>query len=390
MRANTLVLIAPILLIGCGHNPDAVLYPLVQDPKKLDNIKTLIDYSEAVKQRPTVEADDPWSLTVSRIHISAEDADSSDHVALILKVDTGDDSPIDKQWILASVDKGPGNNNPGFTGNKNLTVWSGYQNNCLTITVDLIKLNKAKKEDIAKWTSIASKLTGFIPTYGTLVSEAVLAGAQIYNEVKQDYEEILSSKTEQFCAINGNPLIFTSYGLIRDDVWDKYGLGLWNQHHSHANEIMNRTTRLNSSWVGFTITKGHQYTFVDGTAKSVEEVRKLADSLIKDSRTPIDTAKFDETIDGIASSVSLTRVMRKFNARKIEKMKDALMEAKSAKLDNRLNNRDYFKLVAILKSYLPSEKIPTDERDTDAWIKSIQDLMTENYQYSDDKERWIK
>jgi len=338
--------------------------------------------------RPEVQQGDPWSIVLSRVRITEAEKgwfDGAPNIAVLLRVNIGDKSDIDGKWVLAAVQKEVAV--PSFLNFDNLLVWSGITDRTVTIDLQLVKLNKADKDRMDGYLSIASLISGAIPQYGPVANSIIKAGEAI-NEARDSYT-VLLAYTAGFHAQHS--LRYAAYALLPQAIAQANARTLW-YDLTAPDEIKVGKERLNSNWCAFRIIKGSSRTFEYGRADSLEKVRQVADQWIASESPAASFTSLKEAVSKLVSSVEAARITSKIDFQSKVSLERAIRAVKERQADPdpsmRLNTQDYNRFLQIVSSYLPPELTPASDAGIDKWQEVISKL--DSYHYDADSDRWVK
>jgi len=338
--------------------------------------------------RPEVRQGDPWSIVLSRVQVADADRgwfDGAPNIAVLLRVNTGDRSDIDGKWVLAAVQNEV--TVPSFLNFDNLLVWSGITDRTITIDLQLVKLNKADKDRMAGYLSIASLISGAVPQYGPVANSIVKAGEAI-NAARDSYTVLLTYRAGFHAQ---HSLRYAAYALLPQPVARANAKTLWYDIKA-PDEIKSGSESLNSNWCAFRIIKGSSRTFENGRADSLEKVRLLADQWIASENPAASLINLKEAVSNLVSSVEAARITSKIDFQNKASLEKALSAVKERQADPdpnmRLIAQDYNRFLQIVSSYLPPELMSGNDASIEKWQEAIGKLDT--YHYDANSERWVK
>jgi PBP1b-binding outer membrane lipoprotein LpoB len=339
--------------------------------------------------RPEVKPVDAWSIVLSKVHIEkAKSWASAPNIAVLLRVNSGDNSDIDGKWILAAAaTEVP---TPSDLNFDNILVWSGITNKTITIDLQLLELNKADKEKLSGYLSVASLATNAIPAYGQIASAIIQAGDAINNS-RGDYTVLL---TYTLGFHPEHALKYAAYALMPQEIARQNSENLWYNVNKLSpafdDQVMVSNDTLNSNWCAFRIIKGSSRTFEVGREKSLADVRKLADTWVNSVNPSTSFDSLKGAMSKVVSSVEAQRLISKTSfddQGSLLKTLTAVKSKQSGDPNLKLNDDDYSKLLQVISSYLPAELIPQDDN-IDSYITSINKLN--DYTYNNNIDQWVR
>jgi hypothetical protein len=332
--------------------------------------------------RPDVDVSDPWSIVLTKVHVEdpqkAFFESSTTNIAVLLRVLTNEKNDIDGKWILAYAQAGV--EVPSDLSFDNLLVWSGMGSQAVVIDVQLVKLNKASKEQMDGYLSVAGLVAGAIPTYGPIAQALVKAG-QAINDARGNYT-VLLAYTRGFHP--ASKLKYAAYGLLPQGLANERAPELW-YDLSIPEQIRVMDSRLSANWAVFRIIKGSYKTFEYGRAESLQKVREAADEWITNNNPTASLDQLNKAVQSLVSSTEATRILSRTNFAKQGDIVQALKEVQARRAN--LTDADYGRILQVVASYLPPDIIPKSDAPINSWIDAATKLN--NYNYDRIVDRWV-
>jgi hypothetical protein len=338
--------------------------------------------------RPEVDVNDPWSIVLSRVRVQDPQRglfEGGINMAVLLRVQSGERNEIDGKWVLAYVQEDV--EVPSELNFDNLLVWSGLTPKTVVIDLQLVKLNKADKEKMAGYLSVASLVAGAIPTYGAAAAALVKAGEAI-NDARRNYT-VLLAYSAGFTPVHS--LRYAAYVLLPQGIANERAPELWYDLRQ-PERVRSSRDPLTANWVVLRIIKGSSRTFEYGRAESLEKVREIADQWIATQNPTIPLDKLRDAVKNLVSSAEAARIVSRTDFKNRSSILATLTSVKVRQADPnqglRLGDEDYNRILQIVGSYLPQDVLPQAGASIDAWIDATKKL--DGYHFDADQERWVK